>query len=325
MTPHLGHSGPGARGAAQRGQVGEEGSKVDASLPAPGLRWEPPGLTAGRGSPMSGRMASLDSKTRGRTSPGRLRALDVYLCHRERGLLERREGPWARAVFVDVGFGEHPWTTLESAAAFRALHPELPVIGVELDPARAQAAQAHADARTHFRQGGFELPLSGDEPARLVRAMNLLRQGPPERVPEVHRTLGRYLLPSGLLVEGSAEASGAVLTAHLLRRGPEEDAAPLREALLFHTDFRLGFAPLLFRDWLPRDLRRRVRPGEPLHAFFSEWGAAWQEARAAGHTAPPEAFSESVLRLATRTQGVDGDSWLLAGGYLVWRPAGGIP
>jgi hypothetical protein len=269
-------------------------------------------------------MSSLDSKTRGRTSPGRLRALDAYLCHRERGLLERQDGPWARAVFADVGFGEHPWTTLESAAAFRALHPALPVIGVELDAARALAAQAHADAHTHFREGGFELPLGPDEPARLIRAMNLLRQGPPERVPKVHRTLGRYLLPSGLLVEGSADGSGAVLTAHLLRRGPQGDT-PFREALLFHTDFRLGFAPLQFRDWLPRDLRRRVRPGEPLHAFLSEWGAAWQDARAAGHTAPPEAFSESVLRLATRTGGVDTEAWLLSRGYLLWRPEGGIP
>lgn len=269
-------------------------------------------------------MSSLDSQTRGRTSRGRLRALDAYLCHAERELLLRRDGPWARAVFVDVGFGEHPWTTLESAEAFRALHPELTVIGVELDGERARAARAHADARTHFREGGFELPLGGDEPARLVRAMNLLRQGPPERVPEVHRTLARYLLPSGLLVEGSADPEGAILTAHLLRRGPGAEAPPVREALLFHTDFRHGFAPLLFRDWLPRDLRRRVRPGESIHAFFSEWDAAWRDARAAGHAAPPDAFRETAPRLAARTGGVDTGAWLLEQGFLLWRPEGGV-
>ncbi len=269
-------------------------------------------------------MSSLDTQTRGRTSRGRLRALDAYLCHAERELLSRRDGPWAHAVFVDVGFGEHPWTTLESAEAFRALHPGLTVIGVELDPERALAAGAHADAHTHFRQGGFALPLGEDEPARLVRAMNLLRQGPPERVPEVHQTLGRYLLPSGLLVEGSADPTGVILTAHLLRRVPDGAAPPVREGLLFHTDFRHGFAPLLFRDWLPRDLRRRVRPGEPIHAFFSEWVAAWEEARAAGHTAPPDAFREAAPRLAARTGGVETDAWLLARGYLVWKPAGGV-
>src|SRR5262249_30178590 len=160
-----------------------------------------------------------------------------------------------------------------------------------------------------------------DEPARLVRAMNLLRQGPPERVPEVHRTLSRFLLPSGLLVEGSADATGSVLSAHLLRRRAGEDAdLPLREALLFHTDFSNGFAPVLFRDWLPRDLRRRVRPGEPIHDFFAAWSAAWQQARSAGRTHPPDAFREAALGLSSRVEGVETDPWLLSEGYVVWRP-----
>ncbi|WP_342380727.1 methylase [Myxococcus stipitatus] len=271
-------------------------------------------------------MSTLDAKTRGRTSPGRLRALDAYLCRFEPGLLTRTDGPWAHGVFVDVGFGEHPWTTLESAEAFRSLHPELSVVGVELDAARAQAAQVHAGPRTHFRQGGFELPLTTDEPARLMRAMNVLRQGPVERVPEVHHTLGRFLLPSGLLIEGSADPEGSVLTAHLLRR-PSDDAdlPPTREALLFHTTFRHGFAPWQFRDWLPRDLRRRVRPGEPMHDFFQAWNEVWQHARDTGYSLPADAFRESVTRLASRVSGVVVDSWLLDSGYLVWRPEGGIP
>ncbi|NTX04419.1 MULTISPECIES: methylase [Myxococcus] len=270
-------------------------------------------------------MSTLDAKTRGRTAPGRLRALDAYLCRFEPRLLSRVDGAWARAVFVDVGFGEHPWTTLESAEAFRVLQPELTVIGVELEEARALAAQVHAGPRTHFRQGGFELPLSADEPARLVRAMNLLRQGPAERVSDVHHALGRFLLPSGLLVEGSSDPEGSVLTAHLLRRASADgDAPPMREALLFHTDFRNGFAPLLFRDWLPRDLRRRVRPGEPMHTFFQAWMEAWRQAREAGHTSPPDAFRESVTRLGTRLGGVAMDAWLLDSGYLVWRPEGGV-
>ncbi|MBU8895076.1 methylase [Corallococcus sp. H22C18031201] len=269
-------------------------------------------------------MTGLDTPTRGRTTPGRLRALDDYLCHAESTLLTRHEGPWARAAFVDVGFGEHPWTTLESAAAFRALNPDLLVIGVELDEARAQAAaSAHSDTRTHFRQGGFALPLAPDEPTRLVRAMNLLRQGAPERVPEAHQRLAQALLPSGLVVEGSSDTPGAVLVAHLLRRG-DGRADLTREALLFHTDFSRGFAPWLFRDWLPRDLRRRVRPGEPLHAFFSAWEAAWTQARAEGHTAPPDAFRESVVGLSSRIPGVTTDPWLLARGYLRWAPPAGV-
>lgn len=266
-------------------------------------------------------VAPLDRKTRGRTSHGRLSALDAYLCRYERALLARDEGPWRGAAVVDLGFGEHPWTTLESARAFREINPNLRVLGVELDPSRVEVAAAHVDPLTEFRQGGFELPLRPGEAVRLIRAMNLLRGYPAESIPEIHRTLGDALLEGGLLVEGSTDTPGAVLTAHLLRRGP---AGIEREALLFHTDFTRGFAPLLFRDWLPRDLRRRVRPGEPIHDFFAAWTAAWQGARASSRAAPPEAFRLSGLAFAERLAGVSTDAWLLGNGYLLWRPPGGV-
>src|SRR5690349_15548425 len=145
-------------------------------------------------------MTSPDRKMRGRTAPGRLEGLDAYLLHEERALLARREDAWAHAAFVDVGFGEHPWTTLDSARAFRDVHPELPVVGVELEPHRVAAAQEYADALTDFRQGGFSLPLRPGETVRLIRAMNLLRGYRPEDVPGIHHTLGQALLEGGLLV-----------------------------------------------------------------------------------------------------------------------------
>ncbi len=80
-------------------------------------------------------MTPPERRTRGRTSRSRLRALDAYLHQCERPLLERQDGTWRDAAFLDVGFGEHPWTTLESAALFRELNPQLPVIGVEADRA----------------------------------------------------------------------------------------------------------------------------------------------------------------------------------------------
>ncbi len=266
-------------------------------------------------------MSTLDRRTRGRTSRHRLRALDVYLCHAEPELLRRDDGAWHAAAFVDVGFGEEPSTTLESAETFRALHPGLPVIGVELDEGRARAAAKHADALTHFRQGGFDLPLQPGESVRLLRAMNLLRQYPAEAVPGIHQKLGGQLLVGGLLLEGSADTEGGVLTAHLLRR--TEDGVH-REALLFHTDFSHGFAPVLFRDWLPRDLRRRVHPGEPIHAFFQDWMGAWNDARAEGHREPRDSFRHSALRLASRREGIDTEDWLLEHGYLRFRPPGGV-
>jgi hypothetical protein len=110
--------------------------------------------------------------------------------------------------------------------------------------------------------------------------------------------------------------------AHLLRR---RGGQVVREGLLFHTDFSHGFAPVLFRDWLPRDLRRRVRPGEPIHAFLADWTVAWEEARAGRPLPPPAAFCESIPRLAARREGICADGWLAEHGYLLWRPASGVP
>jgi hypothetical protein len=259
----------------------------------------------------------LDRQTKGRTSPGRLRALDAYLLDAERDLLL---APPTTAAFVDVGFGEHPFTPLESAGALRTVHPTLRVIALDRDPARAAAAQPHADDHTRFAEGGFEA-LSGLGPLRIVRAMNVLRTYREDEVPAAHALLGANLIEGGLVLEGSADPQGAILTCHLLRRR----AGTLhREALLFFTDFTHGFAPLLFRDWLPRDLRRRVVPGEPIHAFFAAWTHAWSQVRQADPD-PRAAFTASAQALAALLPGVEADPRWLSRGYLLYRPPSGIP
>ncbi|WP_224371545.1 methylase [Hyalangium versicolor] len=267
-------------------------------------------------------MTSPERRTRGRTARSRLRALDAYLCRCERPLLERQDGSWREAAFLDVGFGEHPWTTLESAEAFRELNPSLPVIGVEADEGRAAVAVRHEDSLTRFRHGGFDWASTASQPTRLVRAMNILRQYRPEDVETAHAELGWALLPGGLVVEGSTDTQGGITVAYLLRRTPE---GLTREALLFHTDFHHGFAPLLFRDWLPRDLRRRVQPEEPIHVFFTAWTQAWTEAREHGAWEPKSAFREGALRLAASTGAVATEPWLLENGYLRWQPPSGVP
>jgi hypothetical protein len=268
-------------------------------------------------------MTPPERRTRGRTARSRLHALDAYLCQCESALLQRQEGPWREAAFLDMGFGEHPWTTLESAEAFRKLNGALPVLGVEADEARATAAAAeYGDTLTHFHHGGFDWAATAGQPARLVRAMNILRQYRPEDVEGAHAQLGRALLPGGLLVEGSTDTPGSITVAYLLRRGPE---ALEREALLFHTDFQHGFAPWLFRDWLPRDWRRHVRPGAALHTFFTGWTQAWTQAREQGAREPADSFRQSALILARTQPGVSTGPWLLEHGYLRWQPPGGVP
>ena len=119
--------------------------------------------------------------TRGKTARNRLRRVDTFVALYDPTVLRREDGPFAGAYFVDLGYGAEPVTTLESAERFRRLNPHLPVLGVEIDPSRVAAAQPYAGERTHFRLGGFNLPLgrSADgtaESVRLIRAFNVLRQ-----------------------------------------------------------------------------------------------------------------------------------------------------
>lgn len=194
---------------------------------------------------------------RPRTRPGRLAALDAWLCAEGRALLD------GRGAVVDVGYGLSPATTLELARAVRAVTPSLRVVGVE----RAAAPPVE----------GVEL-LAGDfstcaslAPCAVVRAMNVVRGYREEEVPAIHEALGAGLVEGGLVIEGSTDTEGHVTVAHLLRR---KTGRLVREALLFYTDGARGFSPWLFRDWLPRDLRRRATPGSAVHGFLEAWAAA---------------------------------------------------
>ncbi len=166
----------------------------------------------------------LGEKTRGKTRENRLRGVDNFLLFYDPLLIAREDAPFRRAFFVDLGYGEDPVTTLESASRLRRLNPELPVLGVEIDPERVARAQPFATGMTQFRLGGFNLPLqtwpdSGEpEGVRLIRAFNVLRQYEETAVPTAWAGLGRALLPGGLLVEGTSDTYGRVWTANLLRK-----------------------------------------------------------------------------------------------------------
>jgi hypothetical protein len=164
--------------------------------------------------------------------------VDTYLLLAERYLLGRRDGSYDRAMFVDVGYGAEPFTTLESAARLRRVNPVLPVLGVEIDGERVAAAMPYADAHTHFRLGGFNLPLQPGEHVRLIRAFNVLRQYEENAVAEAWRLMGQQLLPGGLLIEGTSDPFGQVWVANLLRK--QKNGQLMQEGLLFSTNFARG-------------------------------------------------------------------------------------
>ena len=200
-----------------------------------------------------------------------------------------------RGAIVDVGYGQTPVTTLELARAVRAVNSSLRVVGIEAVPASAQQAEVElitGDFSTCARLG----------PTAVVRAMNVLRGYREDEVPAIHEALGAALVEGGLVLEGSTDTEGHVMVAHLLRR---RGIRLVREALLFHTDFTRGFSPWLFRDWLPRDLRRSARPGTPIHALLTRW----DEYASSGPGDPRERFIASV-RI-----GVEATPWELEHGF----------
>jgi hypothetical protein len=104
--------------------------------------------------------------TRGKTAANRLRRVDNFILLHEPSLLTRTDGLFVDSLFVDIGYGLDARTTLENAARFRRLNPNLKILGVEIDKERVEAALPFADNNTFFRLGGFNLPLKEAEHVR---------------------------------------------------------------------------------------------------------------------------------------------------------------
>lgn len=260
--------------------------------------------------------------TRGKTARNRLRRVDNFLCQYAPDLLQREDGDFAGAFFVDVGYGAEATTTLESAARIRCINPALGVLGVEIDPERVAAALPFADKQTFFRLGGFNLPLQPQtdgklERVRAIRAFNVLRQYEESAVAEARAMLARYLLPGGLLIEGTSDPLGRLWVANVLRR--EASHALQQEALVFSTNFRTGFNPSDFQPVLPKNYIHRMVPGEPIYAFFQAWQQATLETIAVQVWGARQWFIAAAQQLATHGYAIERSRRWLAQGYLIVR------
>ncbi len=257
--------------------------------------------------------------TRGKTARNRLRRVDTYLLWRERPLLSRRDGAFAHALYVDVGYGATPDTFLESIGRLRQLNPTLPALGVEIDPQRVATAAPFATPTTHFRLGGFNLPLHQQETVRLIRAFNVLRQYEEEEVTAAHALLASYLLPGGLLIEGTSDPFGQVWVANLIRKRLDGMAHP--EAVLFSTNFKQGFDPAHFQPVLPKNYIHRMVAGEWIFDFFAAWNRAYQMTRPYSAFGIRQWFVHTAVQLAHLGHPIDLSPKLLRNGFLaVFKP-----
>jgi hypothetical protein len=219
----------------------------------------------------------LGQITRGKTARNRLRPVDNFFLKYDPGLLTRCDGDFAKALFVDLGYGAEAVTTLETASRLRKLNPGLGILGIEIEADRVARALPFADERTFFRLGGFNIPLLAGESVRAIRAFNVLRQYEEADVLPAWAQMARGVLPGGLLVEGTSNPFGSILAANILRRVDDESAPWRPEALVFYTNFRLGFDPAEFQTILPKNYIHRVVAGERIYNFFEAWKASAAE------------------------------------------------
>ena len=268
--------------------------------------------------------------TRGKTASNRLRRVDNFILLYEPSLLTRTDGLFASALFVDVGYGFDARTTLESAARFRRVNPDLPILGVEIEKDRVEAALPYADEKTFFRLGGFNLPLQQGEHVRLIRAFNVLRQYEEKDFAPSYERLAQYVLPGGLMIEGTSNPFGSIWCANLVRRVMESGSLlpnvgdwTIRdwrlEALVFSTNFRTGFDITDFQAVLPKNLIHHVVPGEPVYDFFEAWKQSAAETSVMKAYGLRQWFMQSAEALAQKGYRVNLQKKFLAREYLIWE------
>ncbi len=257
--------------------------------------------------------------TRGKTARNRLRRSDIFLLLTEGPLIRMRDDPGTMSFYVDLGFGAEPFTTLETAERLRVRNPDLPVLGVEIDPERVKTGLPYEDERTFFRLGGFNLPLRSGERARIIRAFNVLRQYEEAEWAEPVRQMGEQLIPGGLLLEGTSNPFGSIWTANVVRRSAVPPYPVKQEGFLFSTNFHSGFEPNMFQPVLTKNFIHRMVPGEEIYSFMERWKAACR------NQAPMRSFGlRALFRAAARELNesgyqIDMRPQLLRRGFLYWK------
>jgi hypothetical protein len=168
-----------------------------------------------------------------------------------------------------------------------------------------------------FRLGGFNLPLKEGEQVRLIRAFNVLRQYEEKDFAPAYERLAQYVLPGGLMIEGTSNPFGSVWVANLARKRETGDWR--LEALVFSTNFRSGFDITDFQAVLPKNYIHHVLPGEPIYDFFEAWKQSAAETSARKVYGLKQWFNHSAESLAGKGYRINLQKKFLSRGYLIWE------
>ena len=258
-------------------------------------------------------------QTRGKTARNRLRRSDIFMLLTEGSLIRMQDLPELRSFYIDLGYGFEPYTTLESAERLRVQNPNLPVLGVEIDPERVAMGKPYEDDKTFFRLGGFNLPLQPGETARLIRAFNVLRQYEEAEWAAPIEQLGQQMIPGGMLLEGTSNPYGSVWTANVIRRSAVHPYPVKREGFLFSTNFHMGFEPDIFQPVLTKNYIHRMVPGEEIYNFMKQWKIICQKLAPMRSFGLRALFSASAVNLLKEGFKIDLRPQLLRRGFLYWK------
>lgn len=247
--------------------------------------------------------------TRGTTGVNRLRRVDRWIARHP--ALRRADDP----LVVDLGFGASAVTPLELHARLTRVRPDATVRGLEIDPERVARARAQAAGVTgvDFAVGGFEVPMPHGRRPAIIRAMNVLRQYDEADVAAAWERMCGRLAPGGILVEGTCDEIGRVVT--WVEVGP--DAAPRT----LTVSLRLAGLedPAILAERLPKALIHRNVPGEGVHEFVAALQREWVRAAAVAPFGAVHRWRTSVEALAAAGWPVRGRSrWRLGEVGVEW-------
>jgi hypothetical protein len=179
----------------------------------------------------------------------------------------------------------------------------------------------------------------------LIRAINVLRQYEEADFAPAYERLAQYVLPGGLMIEGTSNPFGSIWAANLVRKMDDvalsrETAKSLdekksktlqspdssfratdwkQEALVFSTNFNLGFDVEDFQTILPKNFIHHMIPGEAIYDFFEAWKRSAAETVAAKVYGPLQWFVASAQSLAGRGYKVNTLKKWLSKGWLIWE------
>ena len=206
---------------------------------------------------------------------------------------------------------------------FRRVNPSLKILGVEIDKERVDAALPYSDDITFFRLGGFNLPLKDGETVRLIRAFNVLRQYEEKDFIPAYEKLIQYVLPGGLMIEGTSDPFGRIWSANVARKMDDGElgvgnSAWKMEALVFSTNFRSGLDVEEFQTILPKNYIHHVLPSEMIYDFFAAWKRAAAETVSAKVYGLRPWFEAAAQSLARSGYSINLQKRFLSRGWLIW-------